>query len=171
MLMSNLKIRYVQNDNLKISQLSKIIHLKRQYWKYSINEHKKWIDENIKNEDIHLMVYDFNEKLLAYLNIVNTIMIFKDFKENIYGIGNVCVDNKFKGRGLGRLLMNICNYYLSSSDKIIALFCKPELVKFYEQSGWIKFNKKVVVNGEQSHHILMLNRAIEADEIIFVKNF
>lgn len=166
-----MRIVFESNDNLRIGQLNEIIRLKKQYWDYSRIEHENWIKKNIKNDENHLMIYDSNNKLIAYLNVINTIMSYKNFQSVIYGIGNVCVDRALKGKDLGRLLMAICDYYLSSDNRLQALFCKPGLVKFYENTGWEKYEGNVVVNGKESQQILMLNKVIDIDEISIERNF
>lgn len=115
------------------SVLDDIISIKSSSWKYSKQEHTKWIAENINSDDLHFLYYEA-DVLIGYMNLVHVILVTENGPVGCLGIGNVCT--KFKGNGDGKNLMKELNEYLSHTTTIGLLFCKNNLVNFYLKYGW-----------------------------------
>lgn len=171
MVIENFNIYFVEDANLDEDMICEIIKVKQQYWNYSYDEHKKWMDENINHDERHLIMTDSSKNVIAYLNIVKTSIIYNDIEEEVLGIGNVCVDKNFSGKGIGKLIMNVCNYYLSCYEKRSILLCKPNLVKFYEKSGWIKYEGNVFINDSQYNGELMFTNLETSSQVLLKRNF
>jgi len=171
MLVNSFNVSLLRNPFITQELTSKIINLKKQYWNYSYEEHKKWLENNITNDDFHLVITDSTDCIISYLNIISTQLTIEDQKIEVSGIGNVCVDKIFVNQGIGQLTLNITNHYLSSINKVSLLLCKPNLVNFYMKTGWIKYNGVVFINETIYNGDLMLRKQISTSILKLDKNF
>jgi hypothetical protein len=128
------KVIYTQHSELTESLLDEIIKVKSLAWPYSYEEHSKWIRNNLKNNDIHVLLYD-GKLALAYINLIAINVSVNFINLNGFGIGNVCAIEK--GKGWGKQLITQTNKYLIENNKVGLLFCKTKLVKFYLENEWI----------------------------------
>lgn len=129
-----LEVLYIQHDKLTQPLLDEIIKVKTAAWSYSYDEHYKWIKSNLKNSDIHVLLYDGNTAL-AYINLIEIQLDIDLIELNGFGVGNVCAIEK--GKGWGKELILRVNKFLIENNKVGLLFCKNELIKFYIENGWI----------------------------------
>ena len=127
-------VLYIQHSKLSQSLLDEIIKIKSVAWPYSYNEHSEWIKTNIKNSDIHVLLYD-GKTALAYINLIEIEVNIDEIKLHGFGIGNVCAIEK--GKGWGKEIILKVNNYLFENNKVGLLFCKMELLKFYIENGWV----------------------------------
>ena len=170
MIITDFKINYVKNSLLTSEILDKIIMLKDQYWHYPKESHEKWIQENLNDNDFHLWLEN-SSGIFAYLNLVFLKIRFDARLEEVIGIGNVCVNREIAGNGIGLLLMQICNYYISCLDKRAVLLCKKRLSNFYIKSGWLEYPGRVVLKGNKYDELLMLNKLPNELYIEIERNF
>lgn len=126
-------VKIVKHSQVDRPLLEQIVAIKNLSWCYSIEQHTKWINDNLKEDDFHLLIYENNE-LLAYMNLVNVTIKSRDALIPFLGIGNVCT--RHKGKGYGSRLMEEANKYLLDTDKKGLLFCKHHLVDFYLKHDW-----------------------------------
>lgn len=156
--MYSLKIEIRKHKLLSNEYKNEIIKLKNQHWKYTLEEHRKWLSKNLMPEDMHLLIWEGGgEKLLAYLNIVHTDVFIDQDKIKMLGIGNVCVSKGNMHLGLGAILMAVLNAYLSSAGLDGILLCKDKLINFYEKAGWmlLKADITVVHNSIVDHKVMI----------------
>ncbi len=171
MFIDEFKIYCVEASKITNDMIDEIIRIKQQYWHYSYEQHKKWIHDNVDENEYHLIILSAKNEAVAYLNIVKTNISYNGIKEEVMGVGNVCVDKHYSSQGIGQLLMSICNYYLDSFKTRTILLCKKPLVKFYEKSGWVKFDGKVYLKNINLEGELMLNKPLISSEISLERNF
>jgi hypothetical protein len=136
---SKFSVKFYEHKKLTDEIISEIIYVKSKQWKYSFDQHKKWIESNLKNEDIHVLLYS-NNKIVAYSNLVSILVNFDGKQTSCLGVGNVCASERSKGYGLE--LMTKVNEYLISNKKIGLLFCREVLLKFYTSLGWKQLQPK-----------------------------
>jgi len=129
-----LEIKIIKHENIQYSQLEDIFKIKSIFGNYTLESQVNWIENNIKVDDIHFLIYD-NNKLIAYTNLIEETLLINNEKINILGIGNVCVNEK--GKNDGSLLMKNVNKFLLDNNKIGLLFCKKNLIPFYKKADWI----------------------------------
>jgi hypothetical protein len=138
-----MKFDFYTQSQLSEQNLKKIINLKKKHWDYSEEEHKKWIDNNINENDIHVLMFQ-DEILVAYLNLIQTEVILNNREHFFLGIGNVC--SLEKGFGYGKELLVGMQKYLVQNDFKGILFCKDKLVDFYVKFEWKLVPKNRVIS-------------------------
>lgn len=167
-----IKVILTSHKNSSDTDLKKIIALKSQHWQYSDQQQLEWINKNISSNDYHLKIENADDEVIAYLNLVEIIVSFEDISQESYlGIGNVCVDKHFKGKGLGLFLMQAANYYLKQLDKKGTLICKPQLHEFYIKSNWIKYDGEWTINGNLIDANIYFMESIYSNKLKINKNF
>lgn len=171
MFIDEFKISFIEASKITEEMIDEIIRIKQQYWYYSYDQHKKWIHDNLNENEYHLIMLSPKNEAVAYLNIIKTIIDYNGIKEEVMGVGNVCVDTQNSSQGIGQLLMSICNYYLDSFDKRAILLCKENLVQFYKKSGWLKYDGNVYLKKIKFEGELMYKRSIISSEISLERNF
>ena len=125
---------FIKHNVLKEDLLLSLCEIKRAAWNYSLTNQKKWIIENSKKSDIHVLLIE-DESYIAYLNL-KKIKLFNDkgLIVDSFGIGNV--SSKFSKKGYGSKLIRGVNEYLIRENKIGVLFCKKELTSFYLRNNY-----------------------------------
>jgi predicted GNAT family N-acyltransferase len=134
----------IRHSDVTESDLKEIIKIKTIAWPYAYEKQLKWLNENLNSSDLHLLLKK-DDKLVAYLNLVNIELEINNQIIQSVGVGNVCSAEKQKG--YGNELMNRTNRFIVKSKRPGLLFCKSELLKFYNKFDWIVLdNKKVSLN-------------------------
>ncbi|KUF42857.1 hypothetical protein AS361_05700 [Myroides marinus] len=124
-----------EHSELSENLLLEIIEIKKVAWTYTTEQHLKWIKENLEEDDLHILLFSSDE-LIGYSNLVRVESEVDSCISTIqfYGLGNVCT--KYVGKGHGRLLLEGINDLLIKRKEHGVLFCKVDLVCFYEKVGW-----------------------------------
>jgi len=135
------KLLLIPHKKISQKKLNEIIEIKTISWPYSPSEQLAWINSNIKENDIHVLL-EQNDILVGYLNLIEINLIINGILEFGCGIGNVC--SKEKGKGWGKELMERTNNFLSKNRKTGLLFCKKNLVRFYSQYNWRTLDKSIL---------------------------
>lgn len=133
------ELKIIRNSEILKQDIDEIIRIKSFAWPYPYLDQIKWLIDNLKDNDLHLILYNEDESV-AYLNLIIEELLIDGFVYNIYGVGNVCAIAK--GNGYGTILLKSTNQFIISKNKIGLLFCKPQLVAFYKKCGWILVEKK-----------------------------
>jgi len=142
------ELKIIAHRNIIQSDFNEIFEVKSVAWPYPRESQLKWLNENLKDEDLHLLLQT-NKKTVAYLNLIKIELKINNKKIKSYGIGNVCSIEK--GKGYGFELMKLTNQFIAETLNPGLLFCKPELIRFYEKFNWkvIEKNKiKLAFNNQ-----------------------
>lgn len=130
-----LRFEVVEHKNITSDIIHDICILKDENWSYGLSKQFQWIADNISDNDYHILVY--SQSLVGYTNLVKREILINDNQPiPILGIGNVCVSNQFKKKGIGSILMNYVSNFLKENEIPGILFCKENLVSFYNKTGW-----------------------------------
>lgn len=132
----------VSSDNLK-----EIINIKSIHWSYSEEQHKNWINKNLLQDDLHLLIYE-SDRLIGYTNLIHTKVMINNNLSSFIGIGNVCT--LISGKGHGNILMQSVGDVLLSRDWKGILFCKSYLINYYEKFGWELINQEKIIDNTNS---------------------
>lgn len=146
----------VKHSELDEKMLKEIIRLKQQHWGFFYKSQKKWIENTFEPEALHLLLR-IDENFVAYLSIRDIRVLADEKKMTAKGLGNVCVDKRFRKLGLGRKLVEQASELIFDNQDIGILLCHSHLISFYEKCGWseVRYNN-LKIGKKDSHDILML---------------
>lgn len=155
------RFEIIEHKFLSACEQDQIIELKQNYWKYSSASQKKWIEENVRDNDVHILLYD-GDIPIAYLCISGISVDVGNTSMEALGIGNVCVKKEYTGKGIGKQCIYHANAYISEQGKIGILLCHDNLRGFYGKCGWttVADSDEVLVTIAQrvyQHKIMVLN--------------
>lgn len=139
----------IPHCEISINKLAEVIEIKSFRWSYSEKQHKNWINENLLQDDLHLLIYE-DGKLSAYTNFISTEAIINNNIYSFMGIGNVCT--RTSGKGHGSVLMKTIGDILIDNSWNGILFCKNHLINYYEKFGWELINQERII-GNKNHDI------------------
>lgn len=140
-----MKFKFISHSKLSSDDVKKIVELKNIHWKYTFEQHLSWMETNLLDDDIHIMMFE-DEELVGYMNLVNITVTINSEDVSFLGIGNVCSRDKFSG--FGRKLLIGANNYLIENSKNGILLCKDDLVGFYEKFDWKLIDKKNIFSSK-----------------------
>lgn len=154
---------FIEHQAISLSLVNEIIRLKRTVWPYSTESHLEWIERNMYDNDVHLLIWE-DTSLIGYLDMVKVTGSL-----NAWGIGNVVVSPRKQKKNIGLLLMNLCDFYLANTNTPGILICKETLIGFYAKCGWSEFNKDVFLsnNAKLSYHLF--TRRLNQDMFDYLK--
>lgn len=138
-----MRIKFVVHKNLTSKELQDIIQIKSISWPYSKEKQLKWIERNINENDVHVLLFSKENKLIAYANLINIDLTINNQNNLALGVGNVCAYEK--GEGFGKLLMHFINEFLLQNHKIGLLFCNKRLINFYLLNQWVLIDQNKIV--------------------------
>lgn len=140
--------------------IERAITLKQKAWPYPLDSQKRWIEENLSPEDIHVFLVADGE-YAAYMNLVKIQVCINDQMYDSYGIGNVCAS--IKGRGYGNKLVRLTNSYLVEVNKLGLLFCHTPLIRFYSECNWEMLPSEKCVEPvlEKGIHAMIFNASVK----------
>lgn len=133
---------YFNNNIIKLDfktlseeQINSIISLKSQYWKYEYESQRSWMINNIKDNDINVLLYNDNCQLIGVVAILN---------RNCMILDSLIVDEKYRCSGFGSIIMKyVMNNIIKDNG---FLLCENKNKNFYKKYGWIENNKIKVEN-------------------------
>lgn len=143
-----MELEIIQHKDILFRDVFRVIKLKNIAWPHPIESQVKWILENQKEEDFHVILVD-NHKDLAYLDLCPVKAEIDGVQTEFLGIGNVCTKNQ--GLGHGAIIISKVNEYLKMNDKKGLLFCKDALIRFYSKYGWTLLSKDRVTTESENH--------------------
>ena len=131
--MDNIKIRILHNDDYE--EYFNLINIFRET--YFTKE--DFINNLIKiNNNSNIWVIELNNKLIA----TGTILYEYKFIHNISKIAHIediCVDNNYRGKNYGKVLMShLIDEAKKENCYKVTLYCKEDLEKFYKSCNMEK---------------------------------
>lgn len=132
------EIKLIVHKEITENELNEIIRIKSAQWYYSYADQLQWINKNIKDSDIHVLL-SLDGQNVAYLNLIDIDLFIEEMVIKGIGIGNVCAIEK--GQGYGFKLMEVANKTIIELNKVGLLFCKEPLLKYYSSLGWVELDQ------------------------------
>ena len=163
--MYNFKI--MKHKDVSQEIINQIINIKSINWHYPYESHVKWIEENLKYSDLHLLL-NKRDDLVGYLNLITIRFEIDGDVYHGYGVGNVCVTEK--GKRYGVTLIETANRFISDNNKIGLLFCESELVSFYGRNNWKRIDEnglKVRLKKDKTE-VMVYNYEKQVKQLVYV---
>lgn len=159
-------IEIIEHKNISFSKILDIIDIKSKAWDYPFDKQLQWIETNITNNDLHILLL-YDSLYVGYLNLIDINLQLNGGIKKGYGVGNVC--SLEKGKGYGRKLMELTNKFIEEREKIGLLFCKFDLVEFYKNNNWQLIDKKKLSISFNNDKIetMLYNSDIKCNELVY----
>ena len=126
---------------LTYKEKRKIFILKNEFWEKGIKSQKKWFTENIKQSDIHNLLFIKNT-LIGYTCLrLRTLKKNKKYFKYFY-FDTLIISKKFRNKGLGSLLTSFNNKVIETKNIPSFLVCVKKRVKFYKKNNWMTLIRK-----------------------------
>lgn len=148
------QLNVIKHEFLTEQDIEDIIFIKSKQWNFSYAQHLKWLEENIKISDLHLILSLENENF-AYLNLIDLNLKVNNINKQGFGVGNVCAVEK--GKGFGFELMKRSNDFIKDADKVGLLLCKEPLVNFYKSVDWSLLQENQYNNHFENDNVMIFN--------------
>lgn len=137
-------------EELNTDELYKIIHLREKV--FVVEQKCYYLDaDNHDQHSWHLLYYS-NDTLAAYLRILppNTTYTFPS-------IGRVVVDEEFRGKKLGRLIMTKAIEFLKQeyNNTQIKIGAQVYLNSFYQSLGFKNVGEEYIEDGIPHIHMIL----------------
>jgi len=87
------------------------------------------------------MIFKGN-KLIGYTILRHKNIKINNLKKNFLLLDTIIIDNSFRDKNLGEILMYFNNNQILVSDNYSILQCKNKHINFYKKFNWKKINKK-----------------------------
>ena len=93
--------------------------------------------------DLHLVIEKEGE-IIGYGSIIIDFKFYRNCK-NIGHIEDIVIDNKQRGKGYAKIIMNnLIDYGLKQNCYKFILNCKDEFIEFYKKYNFVKFNNNMI---------------------------
>ena len=148
----------IKHSDISEEELTEICELKAIRWKYTLEQHKKWMAENIQPNDFHVII-KVDQQPIAYTNLVDVNAIINNENVSVRGIGNVCTSET--GKGFGNILMEEVNKILEKNEWKGVLLCKDHLTAYYQKFGWILLKKSEILFEPNDINYMIYNHKIK----------
>lgn len=150
-----------------------IAFLKDQHWPHGTESQKAWIARNFEDDDVHLLLYQADEAV-AYASLNVICCMIDSRKENVLGLGGVCVAKTHQKQGLGKKIVECANEYITMSQQPGLLLCHKELTGFYNLCGWemVNYERAFVAEAVFEHFVMSFRKRYgDVKSLIIPKNF
>ena len=134
-------------ERLTDDEVQDLCALKNQHWCYSLQEQRRWWDDNSDCTDLVVRLFKA-ERLVAFLRLRARMVTCEGVERAARCATEVCVDRNFQRCGIGRALMQEATQVLDRESQPLGyLLCTPEQEDFYAKCGWSRVTDVVIRSG------------------------
>ena len=152
----NIKLISLKSKYLKANHILNICKLKKQEWKYPLKSQIKHFNKNFNNKDINNMIYK-NKKLIGYTILRKKKIKINNLNKNFLLLDTIIIDNRFRNKNLGEILMYFNNNQILRSKHPSILQCKKKHLLFYKKFYWKKINDKNVIFDNKNNKLNLMS--------------
>ncbi|WP_434301945.1 GNAT family N-acetyltransferase [Clostridium botulinum] len=118
-------------EELKAEEIYKILEIRNEV--FIVEQQCAYQDCDGKDENAHHLYLQDNDKIIAYLRILN-----KEVSYDEISIGRVLVHKNYRGKGISReMMLKAINFIeLNLNEKEIKIQAQSYLINFYESLGF-----------------------------------
>lgn len=129
--MTNLEI--IRHNDILFRDLLRAVAVKNVAWPHPVESQVKWIINNMQPDDLHVFLKENGEDK-AYMTLSPVTATVNGVETPFMGVGCVCASKP--GMGGGKSIVSGVNEYLKKRNQEGLLFCKAQLIGFYEKYDW-----------------------------------
>ena len=134
-------IKSVKSTKLSEKDIYSICKLKNTFWKYGLKSNLSWFKKNIKNNDIHNILY-ISDKIIGYTLLRKRLCLINHKKHRYLYFDTLIIDKNFRKKKLGNILMHFNNEIIKQENNHSFLICKKKLSSFYKKYNWTNLKNK-----------------------------
>ena len=144
-----IKVHSKKTNSLLKKEINSIVKLKNTHWKYGVKSNYNWFKKNIRNNDIHNLIFS-NEELIGYTLLRKRKIITNSYRKYIY-FDTLIIKKKYRKKKFANILMSFNNKIIKKNKMIAFLICKKKMINFYKKNFW-KFldNKNFQIKDHSS---------------------
>ena len=132
---------------LDTSDIKKICILKDTQWNFGVKSQLKWFKENIKPNDVHILL-EIDNNLIGYtllrkrtFTIKANSKNFREREREYWLFDTHIVKKNFRRMGYNKILMKESAKIIKK--KLGLLICSDNLIKYYNKFKWRVISKKI----------------------------
>lgn len=158
-----MELQIIKHNDILFRDLLRGIAVKNVAWPHPIESQVKWIIDNMYPEDYHVFLKE-DGKDKAYMTLSHVKGEMNGSETVFWGVGCVCTSSK--GKGYGGMLLKKTNQYLLDKGVNGLLFCKKQLIPFYEKYDWkVVPQNRVIIPEEDSGVYTMVYNCPEIERL------
>lgn len=149
-------LEIIKHNDILFRDLLRGIAVKNVAWPHPIESQVKWIIDNLYPEDYHVFLTE-EGKDKAYMTLSPVRGEMNGTETVFWGVGCVCTSSK--GEGNGGLLLEKTNQFLLKKGIKGLLFCRRQLIPFYEKYDWkvVPQNKVIMPKADPAVFTMVYN--------------
>lgn len=156
-------LQIIKHNDILFRDLLRGIAVKNVAWPHPTESQVKWIIDNMYQEDYHVFLTE-EGKDKAYMTLSPVKGEMNGIETVFWGVGCVCTSSK--GEGYGGMLLKKTNQYLLDKGVKGLLFCKKQLIPFYEKYDWkVVPQNKVIIPEDDSGVFTMVYNCPEIERL------
>ncbi len=161
----------ILTKKLNKKNIKQICEIKNIHWKYGLKSQMNFFKKNIKNNDIHNMIF-MDNKLIAYTALRNSNLIFNKIKIKYLRFDTLVIDKNYRGKGIAKIIMILNNKIIKLKKKPALLTCKRNMIQFYSKYSWRTIKKnKIKVKNYKNKNFMIFNKNFRSNSIFYLNDF
>ena len=150
-------IQSIKTSKLSKNKIKQILILKDSIWNFGIKSQRKWFNDNVKDKDVHNILFIKN-KVVGYTLLAKRHFIqYKNKKpinkKNYILFSTLILKKKYRNFLNASQLMRFNNKYILSKKRPAFLLCHKNKLNFYKLFGWSSLRKKSFSTRDHKHSL------------------
>lgn len=152
--------RILSPRDITQAEIQAICSLKNQSWPHPMESQLAWWEKNTAVEDRFVTLVR-DGSLLAFLRLRSRAVSVNTARLDVLCATEVCVDESYRGQGLGALLMGAASTHIGQTGSGVAyLLCRDGQEPFYAKCGWRRTDAPLQIESSVGRE----RRPLAADE-------
>lgn len=128
-------LKSLTTDKLTKKEILEICNLKNTFWKYGLKSNINWFKNNVKNKDIHNLLY-YKKKFVGYSLLRKRIFFYKLKKEYYLFADTLIIKKKFRNLKLASIFWNFNSEIIIRQKLHAFLICEKHIKPFHKKFNW-----------------------------------
>jgi predicted N-acetyltransferase YhbS len=141
--------RFLSPRDITQAEIQAICTLKNQSWPHSIESQLAWWEKNTAEDDLFVTLVR-DGSILAFLRLRYRAVSVSNARLDVLCATEVCVDESYRGQGLGALLMGAASTHIGQTSSGVAyLLCRDGQEAFYAACGWRRTDAPLQIESQR----------------------